>query len=58
MQKRAYRKPQLTKRSLLQTPKVWKLLQAVLKIRYREPYLLTAVLALAHYAATIAQGDA
>ncbi len=56
--KRTYRKPQLTQLDLSRTPKAWKLLQAVLEIRYREPDLLTETLWLAHYAATIAQGMA
>jgi len=56
MPRKHYSKPQLQQIDLSETPKAWVLLQEVIPLRYQEPYLLTAVLCLAHYAATLAQG--
>jgi hypothetical protein len=54
-QRRQYTRPKLTQLLLSETPKVWRLLQEVLRIRHRQPELLTETMWLAHYAATLAQ---
>jgi hypothetical protein len=51
-----YQKPKLQKHDLSETPKLWRLVQAVVPLADKQPQLLTQVLGLAYYAASLAIG--